>query len=117
MRFMDRLFGILNSREPMAHGFRQPLRLATEARWRAVLERTAQYLFSLKAPNGQLLEYHRRKTFVIGFVATTKSTLELATYVLKREDNPFKFILTYKFSQDHIGAAFILHRKQERMER
>ena len=106
IRFIDRVFDILNSRNPIAHGFKQPLRLATEARWTAVLERTAQYLLSLKAPSGQLLKNHRRKTFVIGFVATIKSTLELATYLLKREDNPFKYLLTYKFSQDHIELLF-----------
>ena len=87
---------MLHSINPMAHGFQQPLHLATEARWPAVLERTAQYLLSLKVPIDQLLNYHRRRTFVICCVATIKPTVELATYVLKREDNPVKNVLTNK---------------------
>ena len=49
IRYIDRIFDILNSRNPMAHGCKQPLRLVTDARWRTVFERTADYLHSLKA--------------------------------------------------------------------
>ena len=102
IRYIDRVFDILNSRNPMAHGFKQPLRLVTDARWRTVLERTAEYLLSLKAPGGLLLKHHRRKTFLIGFLTTIKSTTELATYLLTRDENAFK----YKLSQDHIELLF-----------
>ena len=42
IHFIDRVFDMLHSINPMTHGFQQPLQLATEARWPAVLERTAQ---------------------------------------------------------------------------
>ena len=55
---IDRVFDILKSLNPMAHGFKQPLRLVPDARWRTVFERTAEYLLSLKAPGGQLLKHY-----------------------------------------------------------
>ena len=90
---IDRIFDILNSRNPRVHGFKQSLRLVTGARWRTVFDRTVEYLFSLKAPVGQLLKHHGRKTFLIGFLITIKSTTELAIYLLTREENAFKYIL------------------------
>ena len=108
VRLIDRLFDILNSRSPIACGFKQPLRPATQQRWIAVLKSTAdaEYLLALKASNGQLLRLHRRKTFVLGFVMTIKSTIVLANSLLQCPLNPFKFLLTYKFSQDHIELLF-----------
>ena len=106
VRLINRLFDILNSRSPVAHGFKQPLRLATQERWTAVLKSTAEYLLALKASNGQPLKQHRRKTFVLGFVMTIKSTIVLANSLLQCPSNPFKFLLTYKYSQDHIELLF-----------
>ena len=61
IRYIDRVFDILNSRNPMAHGFKQPLRLVTDARWRTVFERTAEYLLSLKAPGGSVAKTPSKK--------------------------------------------------------
>ena len=55
IRLIDRLFDILNSRNPFGKGFKQPLRLCTEHRWSSILKSSAEYLLSLKAPNGQPL--------------------------------------------------------------
>ena len=49
---------------------------------------------------------HRRKTFVIGFVTTIKSTSDLAMTLMSADDNPFEYLLTYKSSQDHIECLF-----------
>ena len=71
-----------------------------------MLKSTAEYLLALKVSNGQLLRLHRRKTFLLGFVMTIKSTIVLAKSLLQCLLNPFKFLLTYKFSQDHIELLF-----------
>ena len=55
VRLFNRFFDILNSRSPVARGFKQPLRLAMQERWTAMLKSTAEYLLALKASNGQLL--------------------------------------------------------------
>ena len=106
IRMVDRLFDILNSRSPVAKGFKQPLRLSTQGRWLSVLQNTAQYLLSLKSVDGQSMMQHRRKTFVIGFVTTIKSTIDLAMILMNADVHPFKYFLTYKFSQDHVELLF-----------
>ena len=55
---------------------------------------------------------HRRKTFVIGFVATIKSTIEMANQMLSSQVNPFKYLLTFKFSQDHMFLKHTSARKK-----
>ena len=71
---------------------------------------TANYLLSLKTHTpegtGQLLSTSQCKTFVIGFVARIKSTISMATEMFSLPTNPFKYLLTYKFSQDHVELLF-----------
>ena len=105
---IDRLFDILNSRNPIAKGFKTPLRPKNKDTWEEILMSTASYLLSLKTntPEGQLISTSQRKTFVIGFVACIKSTISMATQMFSSPTNPFKYLLTYKFSQDHIELLF-----------
>ena len=105
IRTIDRLFDILNSRNPIGKGFKQPLRPESKATWEEILTSTAHYLLSLKTNNLQLLSTHARKTFVIGFVITIKSTIAMATGMFTME-NPFKYLLTHKYSQDHLEILF-----------
>ena len=107
---MDRLFDILNSRSPIANGFKQPLR--PESR-KEISKESAEYLLSLKTheATNQVLSTHQRKTFITGFVTTIKSTIDMATEMFNGE-NPFKYVLTYKFSQDHIELLFSCIRAQ-----
>jgi hypothetical protein len=44
----DRLFDMLNSRNPLGKGYKQPLRLNTQDIWESTLRSTADYLLSLK---------------------------------------------------------------------
>ena len=99
---------MLNSRNLIAKGFKTPLRPNSKDTWKEILMSTASYLLSLKTttPSGQLLSTSQHKTFVIGFVACIKSTISTATQMFSLPDNPFKYLLTYKFSQDHIDLLF-----------
>ena len=71
------------------------------------LTESAQYLLNLKRNSeaSKLLVTHKRKTFILGFVVTIKSTIEMADEMFSLS-HPFKYILTYKFSQDHIELLF-----------
>lgn len=40
--------------------------------------------------------------FILGFIVTMSSTIEIAYKLLYRSQNPLKYVLTYKTSQDHI---------------
>ena len=100
LRVIDRTFDILNSRCPHAKG------------WENYLKSAAEYLLSLvakqegKNKEQKLLSTHRRKTFIIGFVAAIKSTIQMANEMFSLKEKPFDYLLTYKFSQDHLESLF-----------
>ena len=52
------------------------------------------------------LSQHRRKTFIIGFVSLAKSILSIAEELTFRSGNPYKYLVTYKLSQDHLEVFF-----------
>ena len=104
---MNRLFDLLNSRSPFASGYKRPLSLQWMPEWKEALLDSIHYLEGLReSPGGTLLLNGRRKVFVVGFIVTAKSTLAVATELLTRTIDPFKYVLTYKFSQDHIELLF-----------
>ena len=107
-RTVDQLFDMLNSRNPLGNGYKQPLRLSKKKSWELALKSTADYLPTLRTDldEKQLLSRHRRMTFIIGFVITIKSTIEMANEMLSSPVNPFKYFLTFKFSQDRIELLF-----------
>ena len=110
IRTIDRVFDMLNSRNPIAKGFKTPLRPNSKDTWEESFMSPANYLLSLKTHTpegtGQLLSTSQRKTFVIGFVACIKSTISMATEMFSLPTNPLKYLLTYKFSQDHVELLF-----------
>ena len=106
VRNIDRLFDFLNSRHPASSGFKSPIRLSNFEKTKAVILEICNYLLSLKDPDIYPLSQHRRKTFVIGFVSLAKSILSIAEELLFRSDNPCKYLLTYKLSQDHSEMFF-----------
>ena len=99
IRVVDRLFDLLNSRNPYAIGYKKP-------EWFSTVEKSINYLYSLKDEFGRPLLSHRRNTFVKGLIIAAKSVKELAMLLLTRDISPFKYVLTYKFSQDHLELLF-----------
>lgn len=63
-------------------------------------------MYSLKTVTGEYLWKSKRKTFIIGLATAVKSKLAIAKDLLA--NHSFKFILTYKFSQDAIEIFFVL---------
>lgn len=64
IRTIDKLFDILNTRNPLGKGSKQPLKLHNKDEWETELVMIAKYLLSLKSGDGQLLITHKRKTFI-----------------------------------------------------
>lgn len=62
-----------------------------------------RYLYSLKEVSGKPLWMTRRKTFIIGFATAIKSIIWISRNLFV---NNFKYVLTYKFSQDSIELLF-----------
>jgi len=52
LRIIDRLFDVLNSRNPIAKGFKAPLKLSNYMFWRPFLDEARDYLVGLSDPHG-----------------------------------------------------------------
>lgn len=64
-----------------------------------------KYLFSLKTTSGQPLYRTGRKTFIYGLSIAAKSILDISEKIFENNKS-FKYILSYKFSQDHLEILF-----------
>ncbi|CAH2091914.1 unnamed protein product [Euphydryas editha] len=102
LRYLDRLFDILNAKNPVGVGFKSPLHLQNKHVWTQVFEETRQYLTKLKV-DGKNVMTHRRKTPVLGLIIDTYSFAELASEMF---DAGMTYLLPYKASQDHIEMFF-----------
>jgi len=104
IRVVDEIFDFLNSRNPYAKGFKQPINKQNIQYLETKMKNNIDYLYSLKTATGQDLWKSKRKTFILGFAASIKSTIAIVEDLLINQN--FKFILTYKLSQDAIGIFF-----------
>lgn len=103
LRTTDRLFDILNSRNSFGKGLKTPIVRKNIEYLRHVVNDT-MYLFSLKTI-GRLLHRTARKTFIYGLSIAAQSILDISTEIFKNNES-FKYILSYKFSQDHLEILF-----------
>lgn len=114
-RNIDRLFDFLNTRNPFGKGFKSPIFPSNVDFLESVVVPIVQYLFSLKIQNQsknlQFVHTTNKKSFVIGFAIATKSILSIAK-ALFHETPHFKYVLSYKFSQDHIEILFSRFRQK-----
>lgn len=46
--------------------------------------------------------------FILGFIITMESTLNVAYQLLNKSQSPLQFVLTYKMSHDHIEFFLIV---------
>lgn len=103
---VDRLFDFLNSRNPFGKGYKKPIYGNNIAYLKTKMTPLVNYLFGLCEVSGTPLYRGGRKTFVIRFAAAVKSIFLIAKQLLLPEDSYFKYLLTYRFSQDHIELLF-----------
>lgn len=105
IQVIDRLFDLLNSRSPFGKGFKKPITPCCILHLRNMVEEYTEYLFSLRNVEGKSLCCTSRKTFIYGLILAAKSVFDVAEDLFA-ENNSYKYILTYKFSQDHIEILF-----------
>jgi len=106
LRMIDRLFDILNSRNPFGKGYKAPLRPANESSWQPFLNKATAYLLSLKNAANEPMYTTKRKTAFLGLLCTISSVKSMYSEYVAREGAPMKYLLTYKFSQDHLELYF-----------
>lgn len=103
LRVLDQLFDFLNSRDPFGKHFKGPIKQDNLPYINNMLRTTLTYLGNLKIENIPILS-HPRRTFALGFITDIYSIQILTKRLL--EELRYKYILTYKFSQDHLELLF-----------
>ena len=106
IRTIDKLFDILNSRNPFAKGFKKPLQANNQHYWEDFLLSIPKYLQSIRDSNGNAVIGGRRKTAFLGFQMTALAVHAISVHLLTRPVYAFKYVLTYKMSQDHLELFF-----------
>ena len=105
IQVIDRLFNIVNSRNPPAKGYKPPMHITKEHIWRPFLHDAIDYLKGLKLQDGQPLHSSLRKTGPVGFMLSATSAMHLFDIHVKQQ-LLLKYLLTYKFSQVHPELFF-----------
>ena len=106
IRVFDRLFDVLNSRNPLARNFKAPIRKANYQYTKRFLDEAREYIRNLKGPDGQSILTSRRKTGFLGFLLCIDAVVGLAEDLVNVENPVLKYLLTYKMSQDHLELFF-----------
>ena len=106
IRIFDRLFDVLNSRNPMANNFKAPIRKANYQYVKKFLDDACEYIRSLKGPDGQSILKSKRKTGFLGFLLCAEAIDGMEKDLVCGENSVLKYLLTYKFSQDHLELFF-----------
>ena len=106
IRIMNHLFDVLNSRNPFAIGTKAAMRVSNKAEWNSFLDEAYKYILGLKDQSEVKIYKTRRKTGFIGFLLGIKSFQGIFHDLVEIPEAPLKYVLTYKFSQDHLELFF-----------
>ena len=104
VRTFDRLFDLLNSRNPFGKGYKAPLKPSNLNFWMPFVDEAYSYILNLRDLKGVLMTHSRRKTPFIGFLCAIASVKCLYNSLVG--GNLLKYLLTYKLSQDHLELYF-----------
>ena len=106
IRVFDRLFDVLNSRNPLARNFKAPIRKSNFEYTKKFLDEASEYIRNLKTSDGQSILTSRRKTGFLGFLVDIDAVVGLVQDLVNVENPVLKYLLTYKMSQDHLELFF-----------
>jgi len=104
-RVIDRLFDFLNSKSISSKNFKSPIHMKTINSLEEKKMPLITYLYTLEFDNKHLIKTNK-KTFVIGFAMAVKSLFSIARSIFENDTLKFNYILTYKFSQNHVEVLF-----------
>ena len=106
IRIIDLFFDVLNSRNPWARGFKSAMRVTNKMIWEPFLNDAYSYIFALTDPTGKPMYCTQQKIGFIGFLVAMRSIKALFNDLVEQAEVPLKYLLTYKFSQDHLELFF-----------
>ena len=102
---IDTAFDLLNSRNPFAKGNKAPVTSKSLKVLSPKCRELANYMFGLNDEKGNL-QNGRRKTVIWGFSFSLHLVESICKELLTCKYLPYRFVLTYKFSQAHIEMLF-----------
>ena len=106
LRIFDRLFDILNSRNPFANNFKAPLRRSNFGYIDNFLTMAFSYIMELKDKAGKRVLESRRKTGFLGLLIAIRSLQAMYYMHVSPSNSHLKYIISYKMSQDHLELFF-----------
>jgi hypothetical protein len=106
LNIINNCFDLLNSRNPFGKGCHTPLRPNNENYWRPILLHSIAYLKGLRNKQSVPLYQTQYKTPIKGLIITIESLLGIYDKFVNTENASLKYLLTYKFSQDHLELFF-----------
>ena len=114
IRLMDILFDVLNTSSPLGKGYKGPINLQRKVDTLKFLHHAKNYILGLKNRNGEPLIKTQRNIAFIGLLIDIDALEYLICFKIKTYK--WKYILTYKFSQDHIELLFNAIRRAGKTE-
>jgi len=102
IRSIDRVFDFLNSRNPFDKGFKSPLRRTNESYWRSNILAEVNYLKGITDLKNKPMYLSRRYVPFVGLIIAIMSIEGIFDKYVMPENSQIKYLLTYKFSQDHL---------------
>lgn len=115
IRLIDRLFDLLNSRNPLGKTYKAPIKRENKDFWNDFFENGLEYLKGLKHSDERPLYDSKNKVPILGFSITIKSIIGMYEEYIEKT-GMLTYILTYKFSQDHLELFFCCLRYEHRFE-
>ena len=99
------LFDLLNSKSKFGKGCKAPLSRENLELWTEKFDDISGYISTLKHTNGDSVLKGPRKSTFLGLLVAMKSFRYI--FQLYVQTNHLDYILTFKFSQDHLGKKNI----------
>ena len=106
IRMIDNLFDILNSKNPFGRGYKCAMKSENKSFWAPFLDEAFSYLSKIKNVVGKPITKTKQKCGFIGFMTAILSAKGLYDDLVAQPDSQLKFLLLYKFSQDHLELFF-----------
>ncbi|GFO42517.1 THAP domain-containing protein 9 [Plakobranchus ocellatus] len=106
IRKIDILFDLCNSKTPFAKGTKSRIDKYNLHQKIQKFDELCEYLKELTDVSGQSLVSGRRKTPFVGLLVTSISVCAICKNLLQREYSPLTYVLTVRFSQDHLERLF-----------
>ena len=98
---MDVAFDLLNSRNPIGKGSKQPVSSDYYPKWSIQCEKFADYIFDLRDGQGCLLRNGHCKTVIWGFTFTLRSVKAVTEELLTCTYISYKYVRTLIFSRSY----------------